>query len=134
MPSIDSVEGIGQRTATKLRKNGIRTTEALLKRAGDRKGRKLLAADTGFAEKQILQWVNRADLMRCKGIGGEYSELLESVGVDTIKELRRRNAASLTKKMVETNESKKLVRRLPTESMVARWIDSAQAIEPSVRY
>lgn len=134
MPSIDAVEGIGQRIATKLRKNGIRTTEALLKRAADRKGRRALASDTGFSEKQILEWVNRSDLMRCKGVGGEYSDLLEAAGVDTIKELRRRNAASLTAKMVEINEKKKLVRRLPTESMVSRWIDSAKELEPSVKY
>ena len=134
MPSIGAVEGIGQRTATKLRKNGIRTTEALLKRAADRKGRRALASETGFSEKQILEWVNRADLMRCKGVGGEYSDLLEAAGVDTIKELRRRNAASLTKKMVEINEKNKLVRRLPTESMVSRWVESAKTLEPSVKY
>lgn len=134
MPSIDAVEGIGQRTATKLRKNGIRTTDALLKRAGDRKGRRKLASETGFPEKQLLEWVNRSDLMRCKGIGGEYSDLLESAGVDTIKELRRRNATSLTNKMVEINEKKKLVRRLPTESMVSRWIESAKGLEPSVKH
>ena len=134
MPSIGAVEGIGQRTATKLRKNGIRTTEALLKRAADRKGRRALASETGFSEKQILEWVNRADLMRCKGVGGEYSDLLEAAGVDTIKELRRRNAASLTKKMVEINEKKKFVRRLPTESMVSRWVESAKTLEPSVKY
>jgi predicted RecB family nuclease len=134
VPSIDAVEGIGQRTATKLRKNGIRTTEALLKRAGDRKGRRKLATETGFTEKQLLEWVNRSDMMRCKGIGGEYSDLLESAGVDTIKELRRRNAASLTKKMVEINEKKKLVRRLPTESMVSRWIEFAKDLEPTVKH
>jgi predicted RecB family nuclease len=134
VPSIDAVEGIGQRTATKLRKNGIRTTEALLKRAGDRKGRRKLAGETGFTEKQLLEWVNRSDMMRCKGIGGEYSDLLESAGVDTIKELRRRNAASLTKKMVAINEKKKLVRRLPTEAMVSRWIEFAKDLEPTVKH
>ncbi|MDF1596082.1 MAG: DUF4332 domain-containing protein [Acidimicrobiia bacterium] len=134
MPSIDAVEGIAQRTATKLRKNGIRTTEALMKRAADRNGRKALAAATGFSEKQILEWINRADLMRCKGIGGEYSDLLEAAGVDTIKELRRRNAASLTNKMVEINEKKKLVRRLPTESMVSRWIEFAKDLDPLVKH
>ena len=134
MPSIDAVEGIGQRSATKLRKNGIRTTEALLKRAGDRKGRRELAGLTGFTEKQLLEWVNRSDLMRCKGIGGEYSDLLEAAGVDTIKELRRRNPTSLTNTMVELNEKKKLVRRLPTESMVSRWIEFAKTLEPSVKH
>ena len=113
MPSIDAIEGIGHRNATKLRKNRIRTTEALLKRGATRSGRREVAAATGFTEKQILEWVNRADLMRCKGVGSEYSDLLEAAGVDTIKELRRRNPSSLASKMAELNEKKRLVRRLP---------------------
>ena len=134
MPSIDQIEGLGVKTATKLRKAGIRTTEALLKRAAAKKGRKALAEVTGFTEKQILEWVNRADLMRCKGIGSEYSDLLEAAGVDTVKELRRRNAKALTAKMIEVNEDKRLVRRLPTEKMVTRWIDHAKALDPLVTY
>jgi predicted flap endonuclease-1-like 5' DNA nuclease len=134
VPSIDAIEGIGARSATKLRKSGIRTTEALLRRAADRKGRKQLAGDTGFTEAQLLEWANRADLMRCKGVGSEYSDLLESAGVDTIRELRRRNAASLTMKMIDINEQKRLVRRLPTEAMVARWIESATELEPIVKH
>lgn len=134
MPSIDAIEGIGPRFATKLRKSGIRTTEALLKRAGTRAGRRALAGDTGLTEKQILEWVNRADLMRCKGVGSEYSDLLEAAGVDTIKELRRRNAASLTAKMGELNDDKRLVRRMPTEAMVSGWIEHAKRLEPAVKY
>ena len=134
MGSIDTIEGIGHRAATKLRKNGVRTTESLLKRAGDRKGRRELAEATGQDEKQILEWVNRADLMRVKGIGEEYSDLLESAGVDTIKALRNRNPANLLAKMVEVNKKRKLVRRLPTEAMVARWVEEAKALEPMVRY
>ena len=84
MPSIDAIEGIGHRNATKLRKNRIRTTEALLKRGATRSGRREVSGATGFSEKQILEWVNRADLMRCKGVGSEYSDLLEAAGVDTI--------------------------------------------------
>lgn len=134
MPSIKEIEGIGQKLATTLRKSGIRTTEALLKRAATKKGRKDLAAVTGLGERQILEWVNRADLMRCQGVGSEYSDLLEAAGVDTIKELRRRNPISLTAKMIEINEKKRLVRRLPTESMVSGWVTSAQSLEPMVKY
>lgn len=134
MPSIKEIEGIGQKLATTLRKAGIRTTEALLKRAATKRGRKELAAATGLSEKQILEWVNRADMMRCQGVGSEYSDLLEAAGVDTIKELRRRNPTSLTARMIEINEKKRLVRRLPTEAMVARWVESAQGLEPMVRY
>ncbi len=134
MASIDYIEGIGPKNATKLRKAGIRTTEALLKRGASRKGRKEIAADTGLPERQVLEWVNRADLMRVKGIGSEYSDLLEAAGVDTVKELRRRSPRSLTSKMVEVNEARSLVRRLPTEGMVAGWIERAKSIEPAIKH
>jgi len=134
VPSIKEIEGISQKLATILRKSGIRTTEALLKRAATKKGRRELASATMLDEKKILEWVNRADLMRCQGVGSEYSDLLEAAGVDTIKELRRRNPISLTAKMIEINDKKRLVRRLPTESMVAGWVASAQTLEPMVKY
>ncbi|HEY5579458.1 MAG TPA: DUF4332 domain-containing protein [Acidimicrobiia bacterium] len=134
MPSIDAIEVIGWRRAARLRKAGVRTTEALLRRGARKSGRKELAKATGLTESQILQWVNRADLMRVKGIGSEYGDLLETAGVDTVKELRRRNAGALTRRMAELNDSKHLVRRLPTENMVAGWVDHAGRLEPVVRY
>jgi len=134
MASIDTIEGIGHRQATKLRKARIRTTEALLKTGGTRKGRKAIADTTDISEKLILEWVNRADLMRIKGVGEEYSDLLEAAGVDTVKELRRRNSANLLSAMVEVNDKKKLVRRLPTESMVDRWVSNARELDPLVTY
>jgi predicted flap endonuclease-1-like 5' DNA nuclease len=134
MASIDAIEGIGPRNATKLRKARVRTTEALLKNAADKKGRKALATDTGIGEKMILEWVNRADLMRVKGVGEEYSDLLEAAGVDTVKELRNRNPKNLLKAMIDINEKKRLVRRLPTESMVERWVTAAKKLDPMVTY
>jgi predicted flap endonuclease-1-like 5' DNA nuclease len=134
MASIDTIEGIGHRQATKLRKARIRTTEALLRNGGTRKGRKAIAETTDISEKLILEWVNRADLMRIKGVGEEYSDLLEAAGVDTVKELRRRNSANLLSTMVEVNDKKRLVRRLPTESMVDRWVSNAKELDPMVTY
>lgn len=134
MPSIDAIEGIGPTYATKLRKAGIRTTEALLKRGATRSGRKQVAGATGLTDNQILEWVNRADLIRVKGVGEEYSDLLEAAGVDTVKELRTRKAANLHAKMVEVNGKKHLVRRLPTEDMVAGWIASAAKLPAAVKY
>ena len=134
MASIDAIEGIGHKFATKLRKARVRTTEALLKQGATRRGRRQLAEKTGLTERQILEWVNRADLMRIKGVGEEYSDLLEASGVDTIKELRRRNAANLLTAMIEINKKKNLVRRLPTEAMVQRWVDGAKELEPIVSY
>jgi predicted flap endonuclease-1-like 5' DNA nuclease len=134
MASIDAIEGIGVKYATKLRKARIRTTEALLKRGASRTLRRQLSEETGFTSHQILEWVNRADLFRVKGVGEEYSDLLEASGVDTVKELRTRNAANLTAKMAEVNKKKRLVRRLPTESMVSGWIANAKKLNPIVKY
>ncbi|HKZ25631.1 MAG TPA: DUF4332 domain-containing protein [Acidimicrobiia bacterium] len=134
MPSIDAIDGLGHDYATKLRKNRIRTTEALLKRAATRRGRTELANHIGVSDSIVLRWVNRADLMRVKGVGSEYAAVLEIVGVDTIKELRRRKAKALTAAITEANEERHLLRRLPTEGMVSAWVATAAELEPLVRY
>ncbi len=134
MASIDTIEGIGHKQATSLRKARIRTVESLLKKGSTRKGRRDVAAATRISEKLILEWVNRADLMRVRGVGEEYSDLLEAAGVDTVKELRRRNATNLLASMMDVNTKKQLVRRLPTEGMVHRWVDHAQNLEAIIKY
>jgi predicted flap endonuclease-1-like 5' DNA nuclease len=134
MGSIDTIEGIGIKNATRLRKNRIRTTEALLKKGATRAGRRAIAKATGLTAKQILEWVNRADLMRIKGVGEEYSDLLEAAGVDTVKELRNRNPENLLARMTEINRSKRLVRRLPTAVMVEGWVEHAKQLDPIVTY
>ena len=134
MPSIDAIRGMSLTSARTLRKKGIRTTEALLKRAGTRSGRKSLAHLTKLKEREILEWVNRADLMRVKGIGAEYADLLEAVGVDTVKELRRRNPASLARMANALNDQKRMVRRLPTQSMITSWVEAAKSLDPLVKY
>jgi len=132
--SIDTIDGMKRTEARTLRKSGVRTTEKLLRRAGTRGGRRELASTTGLTERQILDWVNRADLMRIKGIGEEYSDLLEAAGVETCKELRNRNPQSLLVKMTQINSKKRLVRRLPTEVMVKRWVDHAKDLPPAVSH
>lgn len=133
MATIGDVEGIDPKSATRLRKAGVRTTEGLLRVAATAKGRRELAAATGLETSRLLAWVNRADLMRIKGIGSEYADLLETAGCDTVKELRRRNASNLTAAMIEINEKKRLVRRLPTEAMVQAWVEQAKTMDPAVR-
>lgn len=132
--NIIAIEGIGPVFAEKLRKHGIRSTEALLKAGADPAGRRQLATGTGLDEDDILGWVNRADLMRVKGVGEEYSDLLEKSGVDTVKELRRRNPENLYKTMASVNEEKRLVRRAPSLSEVERWVDEAKSLPPVVTY
>lgn len=134
MPSIIDVEGIGPVFAKKLKDAGIATTDALLEAGATPKGRKELAARSGIAEEKILEWVNRADLYRIKGVGSEYSDLLEAAGVDTVIELSKRVPANLFAKMVETNTAKKLVRKLPTEDQVKDWVEQAKNLPRKVSY
>jgi len=131
---IEEIEGIGPKYGAKLGEAGITTTEKLLELCCDKKGRKTVAEQTGFQESQLLKWANMADLMRVSGIGGEYSELLEAAGVDTVKELKTRRADNLTAKMAEVNETKKLVRSLPSQATVEKWIEQAKTLEPKVSY
>ncbi|RXF72910.1 DUF4332 domain-containing protein [Hansschlegelia zhihuaiae] len=131
---ILSIEGVGPQRAEKLKMLGVRTTATLLERAKDPRGRKALAAASGIEEKKILRFANMADLMRLKGVGEEYAELLEAAGVDTVKELRTRNAANLTKAIVLLNEKKQLVRLLPSERTVAKWISQAKTMPAMMTY
>ncbi len=131
---IAKIEGIGPTYAEKLKAVGITNTKAYLDRAKDPAGRKALEAETGIEHARILKWANMADLMRIKGVGEEYSELLEAAGVDTVKELRNRNAANLTVAMKEANEKRKLVRQVPAQSNVEKWVDEAKELPPMMTY
>lgn len=132
--TITKIEGIGPAYGSKLNVAGIKTTGALLKRCGDRQGRQDVAGATGLDESLILKWTNMADLMRIKGVGEEYSELLEAAGVDTVKELATRNPANLTTAMAEANEGRRLVRLVPGESAVTSWVNQAKEMKPGITY
>ena len=134
MAKIMDIEGVGPASAKKLESAGVKTVGDLLKLGATPAGRKHLAEKSGIAETSILQWVNHADLFRIKGIGSEYSDLLEAAGVDTVVELATRKADNLVKKMEEVNVTKKLVRRLPTLKMVEEWVKQAKALPRIVTY
>jgi predicted flap endonuclease-1-like 5' DNA nuclease len=134
MASLVDIEGIGPAYAEKLSAQGLKTTDDLLGAAATPKGRQDLETATGISGALILGWVNRADLFRVKGIGTQYSDLLEAAGVDTVKELAQRRADNLIAKMAEVNETKKLVRQLPTEGQVAAWIEDAKGLPRAVSY
>ncbi len=134
MAKLETIEGIGDVYAEKLRAAGVRGTNDLLKKGSTKQGRQALAELAGVSEKLILEWVNHADLFRIKGIGPEYADLLEEAGVDTVVELAQRNPDNLYAKLVEVNEAKKLVRRLPTQNMVKAWIAQAKELPRVIHY
>jgi len=131
---ITDIEGIDDDVAAVFKSVGIRSTDRLLEAARTVKGRKLLAEKTGFSERQLLYWANVADRMRIKGISKEYADLLQAAGVDTVKELKYRNPHNLAKAMADANRRRKLVRLLPSEKVVKRWIENAKLLPLKITY
>ena len=134
MAKLETIEGIGPAYAEKLRAVGIGSVESLLQAGSTPQGRKDLVEKTGIGQEFILNWVNRADLMRIKGLGEEYSDVLERAGVDTVPELAQRNAENLHRKLLEVNEAEQLVRRPPALSQVTGWIEQAKTMPRAVSY
>ena len=134
MAKLTTIEGIGDVFAAKLKEIGVGSVESLLKKGGTRQGRKEICDNCDIDDKRILRFVNHADLMRIKGIGGEYAELLEAAGVDTVVELATRNAANLHEKMKSVNAEKKLVRQVAAQSQVEDWVSQAKELPRAVHY
>lgn len=131
---LTAIDGMDEETVQTLKAAGIRTTTGLLEAAKDAKGRKALAAKTGLDEKLLLKWANVADRMRIKGIGREHAELLRVAGVDTVRELKHRNALKLARAMKAANEKRRLVKFLPSEKHVTKWIEQAKKLPLKISY
>lgn len=134
MAKVSEIEGVGPAYAEKLAEAGVSTVQQLLDQAAAKKGRQELADKTSIPEKSILRWVNHADLMRIDGIGPQFSELLEAAGVDSVPELAQRKAENLHAKMVEVNEAKNLVNRVPSDSELQKMIDQAKSLDKIVTH
>lgn len=134
MYSLEAIEGIGPVYQQKLKAAGVGSADALLKQGATAKGREELEKTSGISGKLILEWVNHADLFRVKGVGPEFADLLEEAGVDTVAELAQRKAENLHKSMLETNEAKKLVRRVPSLENVQAWVEQAKKLPRVVQY
>ena len=63
------------------------------------------------------------DVYKLKGIGPKYTEMMEAIGVDSIKELRHRNAESLFQ-MIRERHGKVIGLSV---AVVQDWIDQAKA-------
>jgi predicted flap endonuclease-1-like 5' DNA nuclease len=134
MTKLVKIEGIGGAYEKKLNAVGLFSLQDLLEKGATPKGRKEIADKSGISEALILKWANRADLFRVKGIGEEYSDLLEAAGVDTVPELAQRKADNLYQKVVEINNAKKLVRKLPAVSQIKNWVDQAKKLPRLLTY
>lgn len=131
---ISEIEGIGGTSAAKLGKAGVKSVNGLLEKGGSKAGRKAIAASSGLDEGKILNWVNMADLFRIKGVGSQFAELLKASGVDTVKELRTRNAANLHAALVDVQAKKKITRTVPGAGQVEGFINQAKKLDPKVTH
>lgn len=134
MAKLEEIEGIGEVYLGKLKAAGVDTIDALLEAGAAPKGRDDLEQKTGISHKLILEWINHADLIRVDGVGVEYADLLEEAGVDTVVELATRNPDRLHTKLMEVNEAKKLVRRLPNVAQVTAWVECAKGLPRIITY
>jgi len=132
---VIEIRGIDTVYEKKLNDVGIKYTDQLLEATAKKLQRESLAKKIGISEKLLLTWANHIDLMRIKGIGPKYSNWLEAVGVDTIPELRLRNAQNLYEKLEFANNidsNRKFVKQMPPISVIEKWIALAKTTDPKV--
>jgi hypothetical protein len=131
---IGDIDCIQPEMVDRLKSIGIRTSDKLLDAAQSLRGRKQLAEKTGIDEKSLLRFANQIDRMRVKGVGRDYAKLLQFAGVDTVRELKYRNPKRLAEAMAQANAKRKLVRVLPSEGTVKRWIEYAKKLQLKISY
>lgn len=134
MTKLVDIEGLNAKHAKQLQQVGVRSATSLLNKAGSKKGRQEVAKECKISEKQLLEWVNRADLTRIKGISTQFSDLLENSGVDSVPELANRKADNLYNTLHEINSKKHFVKRLPSEKEVSRWVTAAKKLPKMVTH
>jgi predicted flap endonuclease-1-like 5' DNA nuclease len=130
---VKTIEGIGSLRGRLLNGMGVRTVDDFLRVGSTRVGRQRIARRLGVSYRMVLSWVYRGDLLRVRGVGRQYSELLESAGVSSVEDLSNRNALVLWQKLRGVNREKKLVRRVPPRETIEMWVYNAKKLDPMVR-
>lgn len=132
MAKIGEIEGIGPVFREKLEKAGVLTTETLLEKGAAQAGRTALAASTEIEEKRIMTFVSRADFMRIKGVGRQFSELLQNVDIHTVDQLAAASADDVNAAMTKVNDVKKLTKVVPSVKQIQGFIDVAKGLDAVV--
>src|SRR5947209_14261203 len=128
---ISKIKGLSPDIQAKLEAEGIRNTQQLLEHTQTAKQRTELAHQVGTTALVLKELANRADLMRLRGVGGDFSNLLEEAGVNSCKELQHRVPEKLHQTLVELHTSKKIGHHAPTLAQVTEWITEAKSLSAS---
>ncbi len=127
---VEEVEGIGKGFGRKLRSLGIETTEDLLQRCRTKDGWEDVADRIGLKERYVVRkWASMSDLMRIPGIMGQFAELLEFSGVESVQDLASREPSTLLARLAEVNAREHRVKELPELSAVSYWIERAKELD-----
>jgi hypothetical protein len=129
---VKTIEGIGSWRGRLLNSMDIRTVDDFLSVGASRVGRQRVARRLGVSYKMVLSWVHRGDLLRVRGVGKQYSELLESAGVSSVADLSNRDALVLWETLRGVNREKRLVRRVPPSETIEMWVYNAQKLDPII--
>jgi predicted flap endonuclease-1-like 5' DNA nuclease len=129
---VKTIEGIGSLRGRLLNGMGVRTVDDFLSVGSTRVGRQRIASRLGVSYRMVLSWLQRGDLLRVKGVGSQYSELLESAGVSSVADLSSRDGLVLWRTLRGVNREKRLVRRVPPRETVEMWVYNAKKLNPII--
>ena len=122
---ISEIKGLTEEARAKMVEANITTIEHLIHETNTGPKRSAFAKKIGLEPKDLTELINRADLMRLKGVGTEMANLLEECGVDSCKELQHRKAENLQEKLKSVNDEKKITHHAPNTAQVTEWIKEA---------
>jgi predicted flap endonuclease-1-like 5' DNA nuclease len=125
---IEMIEGIGPIRGALLRNLGVKTVDNLLKASDTKRGQQRLAKEAGVSDEMLQKWICRGDLLRIRGVGTQYSGLLESAGVNSVADLSTRNPSFLHQTLKIVNREKQLVRRIPPARTIRAWVNDAKSL------
>ncbi len=134
MTKLTEIQGITKSFASKLSRCGIRSTYSLLKKATRLNDRNSIARKIGVPVKKFTQWVAATDFTRIRGIGGQFSNLLQCCGIENLKQLARTKPEALCKKMKSLNQKRHYVKQLPSQKQVSFWVRRAKSISKIINY
>jgi predicted flap endonuclease-1-like 5' DNA nuclease len=124
---LTDIIGLEDKHANLLAKEDITTIEELLKLTSNHI--KKLAKKLKIPESLIDTWQEHADLMRIEGIDPRIANALNLTGIDSVKELARRNPKNLLTQLIEfIKSSPKALSSTPTETQVEEWINKAKIL------
>ena len=132
MAKVTVLRGVSEEYAQRLEAAGVRSVAELLRACARRKDRERLAGQCGIPGALLLKWTHYADLMRIRGVGGEYAELLAAAAVESVPELARRSPEQLTARLEAVNAEHDLVRRVPVLLQVRSWVRQAGELPRAV--